>query len=58
ILIGGSMYLVLDAGDLVRVLIASLYQAAVLGVIVGFLATVEYVIYTQLRATVGDATPG
>lgn len=57
LLVGGAMSLARTAGDLPRVLITSIYQAAVLGIIVGFLATVEYVVFTKLRARAVDATP-
>jgi hypothetical protein len=56
LLVGGSMALALDASDVVRVLIASLYQAAILGALVGFLATVEFTVYSQLRARAAVAT--
>ena len=57
LMIGGAMSLVVDGPEIVRVLVNSVYQSAVLGLLVGFLATVEYVMFTQLRARAGDATP-
>jgi hypothetical protein len=56
LLVGGSMALALEASDLVRVLIGSLYQAAMLGAIVGFLASVEFTVYGLLRARAAVAT--
>jgi hypothetical protein len=59
LLIGGAMSFTIGADTIVRVLVASLYQATVLGAIVGFLATVEYVMFLELRArvTAADAIP-
>jgi len=59
LLVGGAMTLVTSANDLTRVLINSIYQAAILGAIVGFLAAVEYVVFVELvaRAKTAVAIP-
>ena len=51
LLVGGAMYLALDAGAAIRVVIGSVYQSVSLGAIVGFLATVEFVLYEELSRT-------
>ena len=59
LLIGGAMSFTIGADTIVQVLVASFYQAAVLGAIIGFLATVEYVMFLELRSRVtgADAIP-
>jgi hypothetical protein len=57
VIVGGAMYAVLLSPELVRVLIGSVYQSIVLGAFVGYLSTVEYVIYTDLSATARDPIP-
>lgn len=60
LLIGGAMSVTSETSEAVRVLMNSVYQTVVLGALCGFLAAVEYVIFTELRARpkTADAIPG